>query len=177
MTLSDTPAALPLPEINRMNHHDFRRVLGHVFERSPWIAERAWTRRPFASREALHEAMVGAMRDASREEQLALLRAHPDLSIRAARAEALSTASRLEQSGAGLDRLTDEEYARFDRLNAGYREKFGFPFIIAVRKHDKAAILAAFERRVRNTVDAEIETALAEISDITRLRLETLVKA
>jgi OHCU decarboxylase len=105
------------------------------------------------------------------------LRAHPDLAIRAARAEALSAASRLEQSGVGLDRLTDEEYARFDRLNARYREKFGFPFIIAVRRHDKAAILAAFERRVRNTVDAEMETALAEVSDITRLRLETLVKA
>lgn len=175
MTLSETPAALPLPQINRMNHHDFRRALGDVFERSPWIAERAWTARPFVSREALHEAMVGAMRDASREEQLALLRAHPDLAIRAARADALSAASRVEQSGAGLDRLTDEEYARFHRLNARYREKFGFPFIIAVRNHDKTSILAAFERRLRNTADAEIEAALAEVSDITRLRLGTLV--
>ena len=177
MTLSETPAARPLSEINRMNHHYFRRALGHVFERSPWVAERAWAARPFASREALHEAMVAAMRDASREEQLALLRAHPDLAMRAARADALSAASRVEQSSAGLDRLTNEEYARFGRLNAQYREKFGFPFIIAVRQHDKTSILAAFERRLRNTVDAEIEAALAEVSDITRLRLGTLVTA
>jgi len=177
VTLSATPAALPLPEINRMSPHDFRRALGDVFERSPWIAERAWAARPFRSRAALHRTMVRVVRDASREEQLALLRAHPDLAIRAARADALSAASRVEQSSAGLDRLTDEEYARFGRLNARYREKFGFPFIIAVRKHDKTSILAAFERRLRNTVDAEIEAALAEVADITRLRLETLVTA
>jgi 2-oxo-4-hydroxy-4-carboxy-5-ureidoimidazoline decarboxylase len=177
VTLRETPAARPLSEINLMNHHDFRRALGHVFERSPWVAERAWAARPFASREALHEAMVAAMRDASREEQLALLRAHPDLAMRAARVDALSAASRVEQSSAGLDRLTDEEYVRFGRLNAQYREKFGFPFIIAVRQHDKTSILAAFERRLRNTVDAEIEAALAEVSDITRLRLGTLVTA
>ncbi len=177
MTLSDTSAALPLPEINRMSAHDFRRALGEVFERSPWIAERAWMARPFASREALHGAMVRVMRDASREEQLALLRAHPELAIRAARADALSAASRGEQSRIGLDRLTDEEHERFARLNRSYRETFGFPFIIAVRKHDKASILAAFERRLRNTVDTEIEAALAEIADITRFRLGTLVTA
>ncbi len=177
MTLSDPPAALPLPEINRMSSADFRRALGDVFERSPWIAERAWAARPFRSLEALHGAMVRVVRDASREEQLALLRAHPDLAMRAARADALSTASRVEQSGAGLDRLTDEEYARFGRLNARYREKFGFPFIIAVRQHDKTSIVAAFERRLRNTVDAEIEAALAEVFDITRLRLGALVTA
>ena len=88
--------------------------------------------------------MVGVMRDAPREEQLALLRAHPDLAIRAARADAERGLTRNEQSSAGLDRLTDEEYARFGRLNAQYREKFGFPFIIAVRQHDKTLILAAF---------------------------------
>ena len=177
MTLSASPAVLPLAEINRMSPDDFRRALGEVFERSPWIAERAWAARPFASRDALHGAMVKVMRDASRDEQLALLQAHPDLAGRAARANALSAASRVEQSGAGLDRLTDEEYERFGRLNRSYREKFGFPFIIAVRKHDKTSILAAFERRLHNSVDAEIETALAEVSDITRFRLETLVMA
>ena len=121
--------------------------------------------------------MVKVMRDASREEQLALLRAHPDLAIRAVRANALSAASRVEQSSAGLDRLSDEEYERFGRLNARYQERFGFPFIVAVRKHDKTSILAAFERRLRNTVDAEIDTALAEVADITRFRLGTLVTA
>jgi 2-oxo-4-hydroxy-4-carboxy-5-ureidoimidazoline decarboxylase len=177
VTLSDTPAALPLPEINRMSSDDFRRALGDVFERSPWIAERAWAARPFRSLEVLHGTMVRVVRDASREEQLALLRAHPDLAMRTARADALSAASRVEQSSAGLDRLTDEEYARYGRLNVRYREKFGFPFIIAVRRHDKTSILAAFERRLRNTVDVEIEAALAEVFDITRLRLGALVTA
>ena len=177
MTASEHPATLSLDEINRMSSRDFRRALGDVFEGSPWIAERALAARPFASRDGLHEAMVRVMREASREERLTLLRAHPDLAIRAARASALSTASRSEQSGAGLDRLSDDDYQRFERLNARYRERFGFPFIIAVRRHDTASILAAFERRLHNPVDAEIESALAEVADITRFRLVTLVTA
>jgi 2-oxo-4-hydroxy-4-carboxy-5-ureidoimidazoline decarboxylase len=173
----DARAPLPLTELNRMSAQDFRRALGGVFEHSPWIAERAWAARPFATREALHAGMVRAMHEASREEQLALLRAHPDLAGRAARAQALSADSRAEQSSADLDRLTDAEYERFGRLNARYRERFGFPFIIAVRNHDKASILDAFERRLQNTVDLEVESALAEVSDITRLRLAALVTA
>ena len=173
--VSDRPAVLSLAEINRMSPRDFRRALGEVFEGSPWIAERALAARPFASREALHEAMERVMRDASREEQLALLRAHPDLATRAGRASALSAASRGEQAGAGLDRLSERDYERFGQLNARYRERFGFPFIIAVRKHDTASILAAFERRLHNPVGAEMEAALSEIADITRFRLATLV--
>ena len=173
--VSDRPAVLSLAEINRMSPRDFRRALGEVFEGSPWIAERALAARPFASREALHEAMERVMRDASREEQLALLRAHPDLATRTGRASALSAASRGEQAGAGLDRLSERDYERFGQLNARYRERFGFPFIIAVRKHDTASILAAFERRLHNSVDAEMDAALSEIADITRLRLATLV--
>ena len=170
-------AVLTLPDVNRMSAPEFRRALGSVFEHSPWIAERARAARPFASLEALHAAMVRVVRGASREEQLVLLRAHPDLAGRAARAGNLSAASLAEQSSAGLDRLTDEEHERFGRLNAGYREKFGFPFIIAVRKQDKTAILAAFERRLGNTVEEEIAAALAQVFDITRLRLDALVKA
>ena len=170
-------AVLTLPDVNRMSLPDFRHALGGVFEHSPWIAERAWAACPFASLEALHAAMTRVVRDASREEQLALLRAHPDLAGRAARAGNLSAASLAEQSSAGLDRLTDEEHERFGRLNAGYREKFGFPFIIAVSKQDKAAILAAFERRLGNTVEKEIEAALAQVFDIARLRLDALVTA
>lgn len=169
-------AVLTLPGVNRMSLPDFRQALGGVFEHSPWIAERAWAARPFGSLEALHAAMVRVVRD-SREEQLALLRAHPDLAGRAARAGNVSAASLTEQSSAGLDRLTDEEYKRFGRLNASYREKFGFPFIIAVRTHDKAAVLAAFERRLGNTVAEEIEAALAEVFAITRFRLTALVTA
>ena len=111
MTVSDHPSPLSLDEINRMSPHDFRRALGDIFEGSPWIAERALAARPFASRDGLHEAMVRVMREASREEQLALLSAHPDLALRAARASALSAASRREQSGAGLDRLSDHDYS------------------------------------------------------------------
>ena len=170
-------AVLTLPDVNQMSAPEFRRALGSVFEHSPWIAERARAACPFASLEALHAAMVRVVRGASREEQLVLLRAHPDLAGRAARAGNLSAASLAEQSSAGLDRLTDEEHERFGRLNAGYREKFGFPFIIAVRKQDKTAILAAFERRLGNTVEEEIEAALAQVFDITRLRLDALVKA
>jgi len=177
LTVSDHPSPLSLDEINRMSPHDFRRALGDIFEGSPWIAERALAARPFASRDGLHEAMVRVMREASREEQLALLSAHPDLALRAARASALSAASRSEQSGAGLDRLSDHDYQRFERLNARYRERFGFPFIIAVRKHDTPSILAAFERRLQNSVGVEIESALSEIADITRFRLATLVIA
>jgi 2-oxo-4-hydroxy-4-carboxy-5-ureidoimidazoline decarboxylase len=170
-------SALTVADVNRMSAQDFRQALGGVFEHSPWIAERAWWARPFVSVQALHAAMRGVVRDASREEQLALLRAHPDLAGRAARAGDLTAASRAEQSSAGLDRLTDAEYERFSCLNAAYRAKFGFPFIIAVRKHDTPAILAAFERRLGNTLETEIEAALAQVFDITWLRLDALVTA
>lgn len=158
-----------------MEHGEFTRALGAVFEHSPWVAERAWAARPSKSMEDLHTAMVGAVRLASRNEQLALLRAHPDLAGKAARAGTMSAASLAEQSSAGLDRLTDEEYEQFSRLNAAYREKFGFPFIIAVRRHTRASILAAFESRLAHTVEQEIETALAQVFDIARMRLETLL--
>jgi 2-oxo-4-hydroxy-4-carboxy-5-ureidoimidazoline decarboxylase len=148
-----------------------------VFEHSAWIAERAWRLRPFASVDVLHGAMTRVVREASREERLALLRAHPDLAGRAARAGDLSAASRDEQASAGLDRLTEAEYERFGRLNAAYRDKFGFPFVIAVRTHDKAAILAAFERRLEHTLDQELEAALVQVATITRLRLDALVTA
>jgi len=164
-----------LEALNRASAHELERALGGIFEHSPWIAARAAGARPFASVEALHAAMVAVVRRASREEQLALLRAHPDLAGRAARAGALTPASASEQSSAGLDRLDDDEYERFGRLNAAYREKFGFPFIIAVRRHDKHQILAAFEARLGNTEAQEVETALGQVFEIARLRLAGLI--
>lgn len=158
-----------------MDRGEFTRALGAVFEHSPWVAERAWDTRPFKGSEGLHAAMVASVRLASRNEQLALLSAHPDLAGKAARAGTMSAASIAEQSSAGLDRLSNEEYERFSRLNTAYREKFGFPFIIAVRRHTRASILAAFESRLANTVEQEIETALAQVFDIARIRLETLL--
>jgi 2-oxo-4-hydroxy-4-carboxy-5-ureidoimidazoline decarboxylase len=169
--------ALRLTDVNRMSAAEFRQALGGVFEHSPWIAERAWAARPFASVQTLHAAMTAVVRAASPAEQLALLRAHPDLAGRAARRGALGDSSRAEQASAGLDRLTDDEHERFGRLNAAYRAKFDFPFIVAVRRHDKAAILAAFEQRLGNTREAEIEAALGQVFAITRGRLEALVTA
>jgi len=164
-----------LEALNRASRDELEHALGGVFEHSPWIAARALEARPFASVEALHAAMVAVVRRASRDEQLALLGAHPDLAGRAARAGALTNASAAEQSSAGLDRLDDQEYERFGRLNAAYREKFGFPFIIAVRRHDKKQILAAFETRLGNTASQELETALSQVFEIARLRLAALI--
>jgi 2-oxo-4-hydroxy-4-carboxy-5-ureidoimidazoline decarboxylase len=165
-------ATLSLDTLNRMERAEFTRTLGAVFEDSAWIAERVYDARPFATVDALHGALVAVMRGSPRAVQLALLRAHPDL---AARAAAMSRASVAEQASAGLDRLTDEEFERFNRLNAAYRDRFGFPFIIAVRRHDKASILAAFEGRLGHTADEEVEAALAEVFDISRMRLDALV--
>ena len=121
----------------------FVAALGWVFEDSPWVAERAWERRPFASMDALHGAMVEALSAAGADEQLALLRAHPDLGARAR----MSDASVGEQAGAGLDRLTPAEFERLQQLNHDYREAFGFPFLFAVKGATKHDVLAALERR------------------------------
>ena len=167
--------SITLETLNGMSGDDFRRALGAVFEHSPWVAERAWPARPFPTLDALHAAMATAVQQASREEQLALLRAHPDLGGKAARAAAMTDASVAEQSSAGLDRLSHEEYERFERLNTAYRLKFGFPFVIAVRHHDKGAILEAFAERLGHTVEQELEAALAQVFDIARVRLDGLV--
>ena len=140
-----------------------------VFEHSPWVASRASRRRPFAD---LHGALMGVVRDATRNEQLALIQAHPDLAGKAAIDGTLTQASTIEQASAGLDRMTADEYARFHALNAAYRARFGFPFVICVRLTDKAGILAAMERRSGQDRDAEIATAIEEIGKIAALRLE-----
>jgi 2-oxo-4-hydroxy-4-carboxy-5-ureidoimidazoline decarboxylase len=166
-----------LDQLNRASRAEFTRALGDVYEQSPWVAEAAFERRPFASVAALHEAMTRAVRAAPRDAQLALLRAHPDLAGRAARAGALTAASAAEQASAGLDRLTGEESERFARLNVAYRERFGFPFIVAVRGQSRAGILAAFERRLAQPVAREIDTALGEVFEIARLRLLERIQA
>ena len=167
---------LTLESLNRTDRETFRAQLGGVFEDSPWVAERAWAARPFRTVEELHAAMRAVVARASEGERLALLRAHPDLAGKAARAGAMSAASVSEQATAGLDRLTDDEFARFERLNAAYRERFGFPFIIAVRRHDKLAILAAYERRLGNTREGEIDAALEQVFEITAVRLAARVR-
>lgn len=158
-----------------MRPAEFVAALGGVFEHSHWIAERALARRPFADVATLHAAMVGVVRDAPREEQLGLLRAHPELAGREARSGTLTTDSTAEQKSAGLTALTRDEMDRISRLNRAHRERFGFPFIIAVRRHSKDGIFAEFERRLANDAESELRECLEQVYIITRLRLDALV--
>lgn len=151
---------------------------GHVFEHSPWIAERAWDRGlgPDAdTAEGLHARLCAVLRAADEAHQLALIRAHPDLAGRLALARQLTADSTKEQASAGLDRLTPEELARFTTLNDAYQARFGFPFIIAVKGLDKDAILAAFERRLGHDPATERQAALEQVERIALFRLKELL--
>jgi 2-oxo-4-hydroxy-4-carboxy-5-ureidoimidazoline decarboxylase len=161
-----------LSELNQMSQADFVAALGAVFEDTPAIAQQVWHQRPFTDEVELHRCMVDVVKSASPEEQLALIRAHPDLGSKAKMAEA----SVQEQAGVGLDRLRPEEYDRFRMLNKAYQEKFGFPFIIAVKNHTVTSILEAFVHRLENSVAMEIKQALSEIVQIAEFRLLELVQ-
>lgn len=154
-------------ELNQMSHDAFVAAVGPAFENTPSIAHRTWYHRPFADIAELHQTMVNVMRSMSPVEQLALIQAHPDLGSRAKMAEA----SVHEQAGAGLDQLSPDEYEQFQILNQTYREKFGFPFVIAVKNRTKLDILTAFQQRLGNTVNLETEQALIEIAEIAKFRL------
>ena len=163
-----------IEQLDRGDQAGFVARLGSLYEHSPWVAAEAWPRRPFGDRPGLHAALQQAVLDAPEARQLALIRAHPDLAGRLARAGALQAHSTGEQQGLGLDRLSDDEYDRFDRLNTAYRTRFGFPFIIAARAHTRASVLDAFERRLGNDPDQERAAALAEIGRIAWFRLQDL---
>lgn len=160
-----------LGELNRMGSAEFAASIGDTFELAPWVAEAAAARRPFAKVTALHEAMMGALRAAPRERQLEFLRGHPDLAGKAARAGAVTDDLRREQASVGLDSLSEEAFARFHRLNDAYKARFGFPFMICVRRHTRDSILAQFERRLGNDANTEFAAALQEVFYITRLRV------
>lgn len=165
----------PLPaDVNALDRAAFVARFGGIFEHSPWVAERAWPARPFADLAALHDAMVRAMRAGGEAEKTALLRAHPELAGREAKEGRLTAASTGEQKSAGLDRLAPEEMRRLAELNAGYRAKFGFPFIIAVRARTKDEILAEFARRLSCAPAEEFAAALGEVETIARIRLERM---
>lgn len=170
-------ARITIDQINSLSRAEFVARIGPVFERSPWIAENTWPERPFASIEALHRALCEVVRRADEEKHLALIRAHPDLVGRAALAGTLTPESVNEQASAGLNRLSPEEMATFQKFNAAYRERFGFPFVICARLNKKAAILEGFERRLKNSRTQEIRTALEEIFKIAELRLQALTRA
>jgi 2-oxo-4-hydroxy-4-carboxy-5-ureidoimidazoline decarboxylase len=156
---------------------EFAAALGDIYEHAPWVAEAVASRRPFATLASLHEAMTAAVRAAPAEQKIALIRGHPDLAGKAARAGTLTTDSKAEQASASLDRLSDRQFDDFHRLNSAYQSKFGFPFIICVRRHSKDSILRQFERRLGNDAAGEQDTALGEIFRIAALRLDQRVEA
>ncbi|BCH55085.1 2-oxo-4-hydroxy-4-carboxy-5-ureidoimidazoline decarboxylase [Agrobacterium vitis] len=161
-----------------MQRQDFIEQFGGIFEHSPFIAERAFDAgfidEPLTAL-GVHDGMSAMFRTASQAERLGVLRAHPDLAGKLAIAGELTEESRSEQAGAGLDRLSEAEHQRFTALNSAYMEKFGFPFIIAVKGLTKEDILAAFEARIDNSVETEFATACLQVEKIARLRLEALL--
>jgi 2-oxo-4-hydroxy-4-carboxy-5-ureidoimidazoline decarboxylase len=166
-----------LDQLNATDKAGFVGALGDIFEHAPWVAEMAHANRPFATLAALHDAMASAVRDAGNDRQLALIRGHPDLAGKAARAGTMTSASVSEQAGAGLDQLSEDEFAAFHRLNDAYRNRFDIPFIICVRRHTKDSILRRFAQRLQNDETAERGTAVAEILRIAALRLDGRVAA
>lgn len=167
---------LTLDALNKASAQEFVALLGGIFEHSPWVAERVAVKRPFENARALLDAMTAAVQNATPEEKAALLRAHPDLAGKAARAGALTKDSTAEQGSAGLDQLSEREYDAFQRLNANYQTKHGIPFIVCVRRHTKGSILQQFERRIDNRPEHEFETALAEVFRIAALRLDQKIE-
>lgn len=161
-----------LATLNSCGRDAFTAALGHLFEHSPWVAAQTHARGPFGDADGLHAALCATMMAAGRERQLALVRAHPDLAGRLARAGRLTASSAREQASAGLDQMTPQEAAEMARLNEAYSRKFGFPFVICARLNAKEAILAAMRLRLANSPEAELSTALAEIAKIARLRLD-----
>jgi 2-oxo-4-hydroxy-4-carboxy-5-ureidoimidazoline decarboxylase len=162
---------MTLRELNTCDQHAFVDALGSIFEGSPWVAERAWPRRPFEDVDQLHAVMVGVVSEASRGEQLALLLAHPELGTRAR----MSDASFSEQAGAGLDRLAVDDFDRVQRLTAAYRKRFGFPFLLAVKGRTKDDVLEALEQRMPHDLDVEWAEALRQVGRIAAFRLHDVI--
>src|ERR1700676_1683381 len=164
-----------ISDLNVCSRDDFVAALANIFEYSPWIAEQAASARPFAGVKALFEAMKAAVDHAPSELRLALIKAHPDLANKTQRAAGLTAESNAEQNGVGLDRLSDAEYEAFERVNNAYRAKFGFPYIVCVRRHTKDSILRDFERRLPNDTNSEMRKSIEEICRIAALRVDQLV--
>ena len=164
-----------IADLNVCSRDDFVAALANIFEYSPWIAEQAASARPFAGVKALFEAMKAAVDHAPSELRLALIKAHPDLANKTQRAAGLTAESNAEQNSVGLDRLSDAEYEAFDRVNNAYRAKFGFPYIVCVRRHTRDSILRDFERRLPNDAHTETQKSIEEICRIAALRIDQLV--
>jgi len=167
----------PLAELNACTESDFVAALANIFEYSPWVAEGAFAARPFAGVKALFAAMKTTVERGSDDLRLKLIKSHPDLANKTQRAAGLTAESTSEQNSVGLDRLSDAEYEAFERVNNAYRAKFGFPYIVCVRRHTKDSILSDFERRLPNDVVTETKASIEEICRIAALRLDQLVVA
>lgn len=166
---------LTIAEINALDQEGFVAMLGSLFEGPPWIVHDAWHYRPFTDAAELHQILCALMYQAPIEQQIALLRAHPDLVGRAALAGTLSPASTGEQAAAGLNHLSPEEIASFQHYNTEYRAKFDFPFVICARENKKESILQGFATRIHNKQEQEISTALDEVAKICYFRLQDIL--
>ena len=163
-----------MEQLNRLDLPAWLACLGAVFEHSPWVAEGVWRKRPFSSVDSLHQAMTEEVHAASRERRVALVRAHPELAC----GEALTVDSNSEQGRLGFNRLSREELATMEGLNRRYREKFGFPCIVALRLHaNRASLMREMELRLGNNAETELANALEQIGHITRGRLDKLLGA
>lgn len=176
-TMTRATAMLDLAAVNAMTREAFVAALGSTFEHSPWVAEGAWPARPFASADALHAAMIAVVQRAPRETQIAFLCGHPELAGNEAQAGTMTSDSVGEQASAGLDALSRAEIGELRALNLRYREKHGFPFIVAVRLYSKAEIFDQLRRRLHLDRDAELQEALLQIASITRMRVRAKLAA
>ena len=171
-----TLAYVRLEEANGLGEREFVTRFGGVFEHSPWVAQRAWKKRPFRSADALHEAMMEAVVQANNDERLALVRAHPELAGAEAKEGALTAHSSSEQGRLGFLRLTSDELQEMAQLNRRYRERHGFPCIVALRLHaTRASVVAEMKQRLGNDSSLEMKTALEQIAHITRGRLARIL--
>ena len=168
---------MTLAELNRLSPEGFVARLGDVFEHSPWVAERAFKKKPFRSVDELHEAMMGAVRAAPEAQRLGLIRAHPELAGAEAKEGTLTAHSSGEQGRLGLTTLTKDEFRRISDINRRYREKFGFPCIVALKLHsNRTSVLDEMERRLANRPEVELAAALEQIGHITRGRLDRMLR-
>ena len=168
---------LGIDEINQSDETRFVELLGGIFEHSPWVPELVFSEQPFASPGSLHQAMTTAMRNAPTVMRMELLCRHPELAGKEAAAGTLTSESKREQAGAGLNQCSAEELAKIKSLNQSYHSRFGFPFIIAVTGLDKFQIIAAMEKRLDHSQEIEFDTALGEVEKIARIRIDALIDA
>ena len=162
-----------IDKINKLSRSEFVEIFANIFEKTKWIAEKLYNQKPFDSFEDLRLKMLGIFETAGKETQLKILGAHPDLADKVT-VNLLTSNSRSEQSNAGLDQCSEEEFNEFKNLNKSYKQKYGFPFIIAVKGKNKIEILSEFKKRILNSVDDEFNEAIIQVSKIANLRLNKI---